>query len=58
MTLAAPATHQLQTYDDARAWYGPAMAARTDWKYSLTPADVAELDRLSLIHISEPTRPY
>ena len=45
MTLAAPATHQLQTYDDARAWYGPAMAARTDWKYSLTPADVAELDR-------------
>ena len=45
MTLAAPATHQLQTYDDARAWYGPAMAARTDRKYSLTAADIAELDR-------------
>nr|HPU52709.1 hypothetical protein [Burkholderiaceae bacterium] len=44
MTLAATDTQPLTTYDDARAWYGPAMAARTDWKHTLSPADVAELD--------------
>lgn len=29
--------------DDASAWYGPDMAARTDWIESLSPAEVDEL---------------
>ncbi len=45
MTLAAPVTQHLKTYDDACAWYGPAMAKRTDWTLALTAEDVAELDR-------------
>ena len=43
-TPATPATHAPETYDDARAWYGPDMAARTDWTFALTPQEVAELD--------------
>lgn len=34
----------LPTFDDARAWRGPAMAARSDWILSLDADDVAELD--------------
>ncbi|HYD04934.1 MAG TPA: TauD/TfdA family dioxygenase [Reyranella sp.] len=29
---------------NAAAWYGPAMAARSDWVMPLTPADIAEIE--------------
>ena len=45
MTLAATLTQPLASYDDACAWYGPAMAARSDWAHTLSADDVAELDR-------------
>jgi hypothetical protein len=34
----------LQTFPDARAWYGPEMAERRDWIETLSPAEVSELD--------------
>jgi hypothetical protein len=29
---------------NAAAWHGPDMAARTDWRMALTPADIAEIE--------------
>jgi hypothetical protein len=37
-------TSSLPIFDDERAWYGPAMAARDDWAQTLAPAELAELD--------------
>jgi hypothetical protein len=41
---SAPARTALPTFEGAQAWYGPDMAARTDWIHSFTPAELAELD--------------
>ena len=41
---ASTAAAELPTFADAAAWYGPQMAARTDWQLLLSAADVAELD--------------
>lgn len=34
----------LPVFDDARAWHGPAMAARTDWIWQLDADDIADID--------------
>lgn len=35
---------ELQTYEIAAAWHGPEMAARRDWIYQLTDAEISELE--------------
>jgi len=40
----APAPVALPTFDNAQAWVGSDMAARTDWIHAFTPAELAELD--------------
>jgi len=40
----ASARTALPTFDNAQAWYGPQMAARTDWVHAFTPAELDELD--------------
>lgn len=34
----------LPTYDDARSWYGPDLATRTDWIFTLGDVELADLD--------------
>ncbi len=34
----------LPVFQDATAWYGPAMAGRDDWIHRLDDADIAEID--------------
>ena len=40
-TISAPA---LRTVEGPQAWSGPEMARRTDWIYTLQPAEVAEIE--------------
>lgn len=42
-TAPAPAA-RLPVFDDARAWYGSDMAARSDWVHLLDADDVAQID--------------
>ena len=43
-TLSPAPTVALPRFDDAAAWYGPAMARRSDWLVELDAAELAELD--------------
>ena len=40
----AAGTAPPRVFENAQAWYGPAMASRTDWIHAFTPAELAELD--------------
>ncbi|HPU52908.1 MAG TPA: TauD/TfdA family dioxygenase, partial [Burkholderiaceae bacterium] len=46
LTATAPTDAPLPVFDNAQAWYGPAMAARTDWIHTFTASQLAELDAL------------
>lgn len=47
MSTATLAQHQptLTRFNDASAWYGPAMAGNRNWMVELTPDELAELDQ-------------